>query len=220
MRRGPRGATSRLGLLIATAAACVLLAALPAAAHPFDADYYSSRAEVVAGQDGPRFTVIVEVPTRRIIENFLELYGDPSSLDEESDRLFRERQFATLASQLRLFLSGRAVAGEWLPVEGESNGRGTETFFIYLLEFHPKDPAIFDASRLNVRLDMEVFPREFIYLSATTDVQSPWVLSGNSAEKILAASSDELFDPETGRWSVDPRLRRLKFLLEKEASEP
>ncbi|MEM1177214.1 MAG: hypothetical protein AAGM22_02620 [Acidobacteriota bacterium] len=191
------------------------LAASVAGAHPFDADFYSSRALVKAGPDGVSVVVAVEVPTQRILGQFLELYGDPNQIDESSDALFRQRQFDRLSRELRLRVGGRRAAGEWRPVPGEANGRGTDTFFLYLMEFVPKDPATLRAERLDLRIDMEVFPREFIYLSAEVGAEAPWAVISNSAEPILAATDDELFDPETGRWSVDPRLRRLKLVLER-----
>lgn len=184
-------------------------------AHPFDADYYSSRAEVKAGLDGVSVTVIVEVPTQFVLREFLELYGDPTQLDVSIDEIYRQRQFERMARELRLRLDGRRLPGAWRPVESEANGRGTDTFFVYLLEFVPEQPDKLSAARLDLRIDMEVFPREFIYLSATVQVDDPWRVVKNSAEPILAASDDELFDPETGRWSVDPRLRRLRLTLER-----
>ena len=184
-------------------------------AHPFDADYYSSRAEVKAGPDGVSVVVIVEVPTQFVLAEFLELYGDPTQLDVSIDEIYRQRQFERMADELRLRLGGRKLPGTWRPVESEANGRGTETFFVYLLEFVPDDAGKLRGERLDLRLDMEVFPREFIYLSATIEVEEPWRVVKNSAESILAASSDELFDPETGRWTVDPRLRRLRLTLER-----
>ena len=184
-------------------------------AHPFDADYYSSRAEVKAGPDGVSVVVIVEVPTQFVLAEFLELYGDPTQLDVSIDEIYRQRQFERMADELRLRLGGRKLPGTWRPVESEANGRGTETFFVYLLEFVPDDAGKLRGERLDLRIDMEVFPREFIYLSATIEVEEPWRVVKNSAESILAASSDELFDPETGRWTVDPRLRRLRLTLER-----
>ncbi|MEO1083273.1 MAG: hypothetical protein AAFY88_03440 [Acidobacteriota bacterium] len=213
MRRGLPAAVCGVWL-----AATLLAGAL--VAHPFDADFYSSRAIVKTVDGDVSVVVAVEVPTRRILEQFLELYGDPSQIDESSDALFRQRQFERLSRELRLRVGGRRAAGEWRPVPGEANGRGTDTFFVYLLEFVPKDPATLRAERLDLRVDMEVFPREFIYLSATVEVGLPWRLVSNSAEPILAAADDELFDPETGRWSVDPRLRRVRLVLERGGEAP
>lgn len=218
------GAASKVATFAAAGFAVVGLTVggltTPAAAHPFDADFYSSRALVKGGPDGVSVVVAVEVPTRTILEQFLELYGDPSQLDESSDDLFRQRQFDQLGRELRLRVAGRRLPGEWRPVAGEANGRGTDTFFLYLLEFVPDDPEKLAAERLEMRIDMEVFPREFIYLSAEVEIEAPWQVISNSADSILSASDDELFDPETGRWSVDPRLRRVRLVLEKKVTEP
>lgn len=188
----------------------------PAGAHPFDATYYSCRAVVAMNGDGLKVTVVVEVPTVMILDEFLSLYGDPTQLDDEADAIFRRRQFDKLAADLVLHVDRQVPAGRWQPVQTEANGRGTETFFVYLLEFVPDEPERFAAAeRLDVRVEMNVFSRDFIYLSASTEVEAPWRVVLNSAEPLLAATDDELFDPETGRWTVDPRLRRLRVKLEK-----
>ena len=191
-----------------------------ALAHPFDATYYSSRAALKADSNGLHVLVVVEVPTSLILEEFLTLYGDPTQLDEEANEIFRQRQFEKLAKDLNLRVNKRRLPGSWKPVDSEANGRGTETFFVYFLEFVPDDPETLAAEdRLDVRLDMEVFSRDFIYLSASTTAEDPWSVSSNSADAILDAIDDDLFDPETGRWSVDPRLRRLKILFEKKTDQ-
>ena len=208
-----------LGLVLALS----LGTALPktADAHPFDATYYSSRAVVDMGEDGLRVTVVVEVPTSLILEEFLTLYGDPTQLDEEAEAIFRERQFEKLAADLVLKVNRRTPAGSWQPVDTEANGRGTETFFVYLLEYVYDEPEPFaDARRLDVRVEMNVFSRDFIYLSAAAEAVAPWRVTQNSAEPLLADIDEELFDPETGGWTVDPRLRRLRVKLERDAVPP
>ncbi len=185
-------------------------------AHPFDATYYSSRAAIKADAEGLHVLVVVEVPTAMILEEFLTLYGDPTQLDEEANEIFRRRQFEKLTKDLYLRINKKRAAGTWQPVDSEANGRGTETFFVYLLEFKHEDPkAVAELESLDIRLDMEVFSRDLIYLSASAEGYGPWKVTKNSAEPILEVSSDELYDPETGRWSIDPRLRRLRFQLER-----
>ena len=177
---------------------------LTATAHPFDADYYSSRAEVKAGAEGVSIVVVVEVPTRNILETFLELYGDPTQIDESSDEIFRQRQFEEMAGQLRLRKGGRPLPGTWQPVKSEANGRGTDTFFVYLLEFIPEDPQQLLEQRLDLRLDMEVFPRDFIYLSASVEVVSPWRIVKNSADSILSARMTIYSIPRQGGGRLTP----------------
>lgn len=194
----------------------------PLAAHPFDATYYSSRAAIKADDLGLHVLVVVEVPTSMILEEFLTLYGDPTQLDEEANEIFRQRQFEKLAKDLHLRINKKRASGSWRPVDSEANGRGTETFFVYLLEFVHEDPAAIAAqASLDVRLEMEVFSRDLIYLSASAEGQGPWRVSKNSAQAILQSSDDEFFDPETGRWSIDPRLRRLSIQFDRsESSDP
>ena len=212
--------TVRAALLVLGLSLGLMLGAVgPAGSHPFNATYYSARAVVTAGEQGVVVGAAVEVPTAFILEEFLTLYGDPSQLGEEADELFRQRQFEKLAEGLRLRLDGRSGAGAWRPADTDANGRGTEEFFLYLLEFSPEDPDALRRERLDLRIALEVFPREFIYLSATVEAEDPWTVVKNSAEPILARSSDELFDPATGRWTVDPRLRRLHLILEKNVPE-
>ena len=190
-----------------------------ASAHPFDATYYSSRAALSLGEDGLSVLVVVEVPTAFILDEYLELYGDPTQLDEEADEIFRRRQFEKLIGDLRLRINRKVPAGEWRPVESEANGRGTETFFVYMLEYVFEEPgSTLDQDFLDVRVDMEVFSRDFIYLSASAEAESPWTVLENSADPLLETTEEELFDPETGRWTVDPRLRRLRVKFEKSSS--
>ncbi|MEM8996618.1 MAG: hypothetical protein AAGF23_17670 [Acidobacteriota bacterium] len=219
-RSRPRSILRRWGAVCGAWLAAALLLTDLAGAHPFDADFYSARA-IVTTEDGDiSVRVAVEVPTRRVLEQFLELYGDPGQLNESSEAIFTQRQFKRLARELRLRIGGRRAVGKWRPAPGESNGRGTNSFFLYVLEFAPKDPATLRAEKLDLRIDMEVFPREFIYVSAFVEVEEPWRVTSNSAEAILEAAGDEFLDPETGRWSVDPRLRRVKLVLERSDGEP
>ena len=169
-----------------------------------------------ADAEGLHILVVVEVPTAMILEEFLTLYGDPTQLDEEANEIFRQRQFEKLTKDLYLRINKKRASGSWQPVDSEANGRGTETFFVYLLEFKHEDPkAVAELESLDIRLDMEVFSRDLIYLSASAEGHGPWKVTKNSAEPILEVSDDELYDPETGRWSIDPRLRRLRFKLER-----
>ncbi|MCG8462892.1 MAG: hypothetical protein MI919_41940 [Holophagales bacterium] len=213
--RGARRYAARSAAGVGSLALLLLPGAQPADGHPFDATFYSARAVVEADPERVRISAAIEIPTAFILEEFLTLYGDPSQLDQEADELFRQRQFEKLAQGLRLRLDGRPVAGAWRPVDTEANGRGTEDFFLYLLELVPEDPTVLERQRLDLRIDLEVFPRDFIYLSATVEVEAPWRVVKNSAEPILARSGDDLYDPATGRWTVDPRLRRLHLVLEK-----
>lgn len=200
--------------------ALLWLCVAAATAHPFDATYYSSRAALKADAEGLEILVVVEVPTAKILDEFLTLYGDPTQLDEQANEIFRQRQFEKLAGDLHLRINKKRASGQWRPVDSEANGRGTETFFIYLLEFVPEEPTSWaSAELLDIRLDMEVFSRDFIYLSASVDAEAPWSVVKNSAESILSKADEELIDPETGRWTVDPRLRRLKVTLEKTAGD-
>lgn len=211
------------GVSIAVWAIACVVFFLPATgswAHPFDATYYSARAAVEAEADGVRIQVVVEVPTARILEHFLELYGDPTQLDDEANEIFRQRQFERFAEDLRVRLAGRRITGQWRPAATEANGRGTEEFFAYFLDFEADDPTVWQAERLDLRIDLEMFAREYLYLSASIDARPPWQVLTNSAEPILSRSTDDLFDPATGQWSVDPRLRNLRFVLERALPAP
>ena len=115
-------------------------------------------------------------------------------------------------------VGGRRVEGRWVPTPTEANGRGTEEFFAYFLDFEAEDPDVWRGDPLDLRIDLEVFAREFIYLSASADAEAPWRVTRNSAEPILSRSGDDLFDPATGQWSVDPRLRNLRFVFEQGAA--
>lgn len=189
-----------------------------ATAHPFDATYYSSRAALKLDSQGLHVLVVVEVPTAKILQEFLDLYGDPTQLDDEADAIFRSRQFDRLIADLDLRINRRPAPGHWRPVNSEANGRGTETFFAYLLEFVHDDPQTWiQAESIDVRLEMEVFPRDFIYLSAAGEAEPPWRITFDSSAPLLEMEDDELIDPETGRWTVDPRLRRLRMKFDRRA---
>ncbi|MEM1204055.1 MAG: hypothetical protein AAGN66_12575 [Acidobacteriota bacterium] len=189
-----------------------------ARAHPFDATFHSARCDVkLDDQRGLRVKVILEVPTAKILEEFLELYGDPTQIGEEASDIFRQRQFERFSKDLRVRVGGRRPAGAWTPTDDPINGLGTAEFFVYMLEYVLEDKDSVMADRVDVRVDLDVFGREPVYFTVTGRGRAPkWKMVSNSADKVLKSGDPELLDPNTGQWSLDPRLRKLRFVFERQ----
>ena len=71
---------------------------------------------------------------------------------DELETKFRDVQFERFARDLALEIDGKPAAGKWRPVETPINGKGTEGFFVYMLEFaFTAPPSSATASRCGSR---------------------------------------------------------------------
>ncbi|MDX1385419.1 MAG: hypothetical protein R3190_17330, partial [Thermoanaerobaculia bacterium] len=126
----------------ATLAGLLTLAAPPLAAHSFWPTYYSAKSAVAMADDGLRAGVVIEVPTFELVAGFREHFADLDLMKEIQEGRFAKLEaqyndhlFASFAAEMELEIDGSKVPGEFRPVDSPANGKGTEGFFVYMLEF-------------------------------------------------------------------------------------
>lgn len=186
-----------------------LLLAQAALAHPNEADFHSMRADIRVGAE-LQVAVALEIPTMKVLRDFVRIYGDQEGLGQEQDREYLLLQCKQLGDGLTLSINGSPAAGSWEPLDHPGNGRTGEGFFTYMVGFVPTEP-LGDSEYVEVKLVNRAKPKAKMYLSAYVSATEPYKIVSSSAEDILGDAVsvvDANDDPEA--WSVDPQLRTLE----------
>jgi len=199
----------------------VLSLGLPAllAAHSAWPSYYSSRTAVGIDGNGLQAVVVIEVPTFDLVADFRRHFADIDLVAEiEGGRFaaledaYRESRFEDFAGDLELSIDGRQASGHWRPVDTPVNGRGTEGFFVYMLEFVLDEP-LPARRRLTVRVLNRVLPEAQMVLANQAQAEDGWVVAESSIPEPtpvadLPPGAELLAD--AAMWSEDATKRDLR----------
>jgi hypothetical protein len=202
-----------LAALLATGlvAAC----APPAAAHPFSRDFYSMRSGVRLDDGQIQAVVVIEIPTPKIMMEFVRKYGYKSDYSKGEMDEFTEYQFDRLGPMLHLTVEGREVEGTWEPVDDPRNGKGGEGFFLVMVAFSPAEPVELPA-RVEVGVTNEAFEGEPMYYSGYAEAGQGWVLLHCSAEDFVGNLDSSVdFQTELDAWTDNPELRTVTARFER-----
>jgi nickel/cobalt transporter (NicO) family protein len=186
--------------------AAALTLALPARAHPFEAEIYGHRGALAVDVDRVELTYTVEVPTRPLFEEMRRFIGpDKARMDETDNERFTALQLASLESGLVLEVDGRRVPWRRLPTE-EPNGVGDYRFVMFALRVDaPLEPGSHDLRILDGN-----FP----------DLQGVYEWDVRIAES-LAIVQSSLYDVEgerlvadrSGDWHADEKYREVTLTV-------
>jgi hypothetical protein len=192
------------------------LGAIPAAAHPFDRDFYSMRTGVRLAAGGLEAIVVVEIPTPKIMMEFVRKYGYKSDYTQAEMDEFTRYQFDRLGPLLHLTVDGREVEGRWEPVDDPRNGKGGEGFFVVMVEFRPSR-ALDLPRRVEVAVTNDAFEGEPMYYSGYAEAGEGWVLLHCSAEELVGDLDSSVdFQTELDAWTDDPALRTVAARFERQ----
>jgi hypothetical protein len=218
----------RFGLL-----ALVLLVALPAAtpAHLFWPTFHSAKSALsIDAEKGLQAAVVIEVPTFELLARFKEHYADLDLLKEieagrfdELESKFRDIQFEAFAKDLALAIDGKPAVGSWKPVSTPINGKGTEGFFVYMLEFaFTRPPQL--GKRVAVRLENKVLPEAQVVMANVAEASGGWRVAESSIpppeEYPQLPEGAEYAQEDLAIWSIDPVKRDLKVVFERGVAAP
>ena len=209
-------------------AATVLIAwgALPAAltAHLFWPTFHSAKSALsIDAEKGLQAAVVIEVPTFELLAAFKQHYASLDLMKEieagrfdELEAKFRDVQFEKFAKDLALSIDGRPAAGKWRPVETPINGKGTEGFFVYMLEFaFTAKPKLGD--RVAVRLENKSLPDSQVVMANVAEASDGWRVAESSIpppeEYPQLPEGAELAQEDLAIWSIDPVKRDLKIVF-------
>ena len=225
-------ATTRRGakpaLRIAAIAALLLLAALPAtvSAHLFWPTFHSAKSALsIDAEKGLQAAVVIEVPTFELLARFKEHYANLDLLEEieagrfdELEARFRDVQFATFSKALALSIDGEPASGQWRPVETPINGKGTEGFFVYMLEFAFTTPPQL-GKRIAVRLENKAIPEAQVVMANVAEASGGWRVAESSIpppEKYPDLPEGAQYADDIASWSIDPVKRDLRVTFERD----
>jgi hypothetical protein len=212
MRGGRAGGWFRFGLGIVLAG--TLCAGL-AWGHPFSRDFYSMRSGLRLAAGELRAVVVVEIPTPKIMLEFVRKYGYKSDYSQQEMDEFTRYQFDRLGPLLHLEVDGREIAGTWEPVDDPRNGKGGEGFFVVMVEFRPAEPLEL-ASETEVAVINEAFEGEPMYYSGYAEAGAGWRVAHCSAEDAVGDLDSSVdFANDLDAWTDDPALRTVEATFER-----
>jgi hypothetical protein len=210
------------------AASLLFLVALPAtlSAHLFWPTFHSAKSALsIDAEKGLQAAVVIEVPTFELLARFKEHYADLDLLKEieagrfdELESKFRDLQFENFIETLTLTVDGKPAAGHWRPVETPINGKGTEGFFVYMLEFAFAAPPQL-GKRVAVRLENRAVPDAEVVMANVAEASGGWRVAESSIpppEKYPNLPEGAQYADDIALWSIDPVKRDLRVTFERD----
>jgi hypothetical protein len=199
-----------------------LFAAAPLVGHSFWPTFYSSKTAVSVAGDELQVAEVIEIPTASLLPKFRKRYRHLDLKEEiEAGRFdaleeqFKQELFATMGEGLSLEVDGRAVAGSWEPADTPMNGRASEGFFVYLLEFEPAEPWQL-GERVRVRVTNDLYRDRNIVLANYVETGPDWTLLESSSPQPPPGADLTVGAPaELEMWSQDPEYRDFRVVLER-----
>jgi hypothetical protein len=222
----------RARALLTSLAAMIAWAALPAAlcAHLFWPTFHSAKSAIsIDAEKGLQAAVVIEVPTFELLAAFKQHYASLDLMKEiEAGRFddleakFRDVQFEKFAKDLVLSIDGKPAAGKWRPVETPINGKGTEGFFVYMLEFAWSAPPKL-GDRVAVRLENKSLPDSEVVMANVAEAKDGWRVVESSIpppeEYPELPEGAELAQEDLAIWSIDPVKRDLKVVFARDSAK-
>ena len=202
-------------LLTASYALASLVSVSVARAHVAWPDFHSARCAITLDEQQLRVEVILEIPIHEVVLAFNAHYQDIDLIAaieagriEELETSFKNDQFERLAGGLALSIDGRGVEGPWRPVDSPINGRGSEGFFVYMLEHTTKPPP---GRRLTVTLRNENFEGSQVMFANLTTAGGTWQVHRSSVEQPPREADLTIgSEAELALWSPDEERRRFE----------
>jgi len=210
--------------------AVVALAVVPGAlhAHLFWPTFHSAKSAVSIGSEkGLPAAGVIEVPTFELLARFKEHYAGLDLMKEiEAGRFdaleakFRDLQFESFAKDLSLSIDGQPASGKWRPAETPINGKGTEGFFVYMLEFAFTTPPKL-GDRVTVRLENKTLPEAQVVMANVAEASGGWRVVESSIpppEKYPDLPEGAQYSDDLALWSIDPVKRDLRVVFSRDAA--
>src|SRR5688572_1369170 len=222
----------RARALLSIGAACLAVGVvLPAAlsAHLFWPTFHSAKSALsIDAEKGLQAAVVIEVPTFELLASFNQHYADLDLMKEieagrfdELETKFRDVQFERFARDLALSIDGKPASGKWRAVETPINGKGTEGFFVYMLEFaFTAAPKLGD--RVTVRLENKALPEAQVVMANVAEASAGWRVVESSIpppeEYPQLPEGAEYAQEDLAIWSIDPVKRDLRVVFARGAA--
>ncbi|MEN0065787.1 MAG: hypothetical protein AAGA48_26850 [Myxococcota bacterium] len=197
---------------IALVLACLF--AQTASAHPNDPTYWSLRTFVRTSDTSLQIIVGLEIPLGTVLTGITESAGMVAKVSARHEREYTESQWRVMSEGLVLKADGKRVNVEFRPIQHPINGKAGEQFVVYLVGAQLDDLAGRFGDEVTLELENTIYPDAPMYLSAFANAASPWVITENSARKVLGDIVDvEEASELPAAWKRDAGLRQLRLKL-------
>ena len=207
-----------MGLTVLLAAAAV---SIPAAhAHPFAATEYSLRTAFKASDEGLVAFVVLEVPIPVVMKGIGVEQEDDLAAKKRKVEKFNQSIWSAMADGLTLTVDDVSVKGAWMPIEHELNGKAAEGFFVYMVGYAFRDPAVLTSrSRYTVSVANTGWTDVPMWYSGSAVALEPWQVDANTAQDVLGEKSErKLTDPD--RWTRDEKMRQMVVTVSRAPAAP
>ena len=182
-------------------------------AHPFSQEEYSLRTAITISDKGVVPLVVLEVPIPIALQEIGATTEDPRDVKKRKIKAYNEKQWNTLAENLRFTINGEPAQGEWLAINHPANGKAAEGFLVYMVSFQFKKAPVL-SQNTTILIDNQAYPDSKMVYSGSVTVKDSWTLQSSTTQTILGENETaELTDPK--RWSTDPGLRTLEVNITK-----
>ena len=198
----------------------MLLAALPARGHVDWPSSYSAKTSIAVDAERLRIAVVVEIPLPDLVLAFNQHFAHLDLLAEiekgrveELEEEFRRGQFEHMAKGLVVELDGRPATGSFRAADTPVNGRATEGFFVYVLEYAFASPPQL-AARHEVRVINRLYPDAEMVFANHVEARGGWRVVESSTPQPPAGADLTIGSPEeAAMWSEDESWREFRVVL-------
>jgi hypothetical protein len=220
--RGPGRSRSQIWRQHATR--LLLLALLPAGLHGHVAwpTFHSAKTSIALDEQRLRIAVVVEVPLPDLVLAFNQHFAHLDLLAEiekgrieELEEEFRRGQFDHMAKGLAVEIDGEPASGRFRAADTPINGRATEGFFVYVLEYAFERPPKL-ASRHAVEVVNRLYPGADMVFANHVEARGGWRVASASTPQPPPGADLTVGSPEeTAMWSEDESHREFRVVLER-----
>ena len=193
-----------------------------ALAHPFQPSAWSMKTQTRTNGDRLELVVALEVPTdtvlRALAESTNAIHGFNRLKLERARDAFNDTTWRELGEGVELTIDGTVVDLDWQPVDTPINGKASDRFFLYLIESSWEIPGHLTA--FSAQVSNTAYAQQEMFLTASTQSQTPWSLHRSSARKLLRGGvcwtdggpegPPDSTDREGTVWLKDDQLRTLE----------
>jgi hypothetical protein len=183
-------------------------------AHPFSQEEYSLRTAIKVSEKGVVPLVALEVPIPIALSEIGAESSDPKDVKKRKIKQYNQKQWDTLAENLKFTINGTEVLGEWLAIEHPANGKAAEGFFVYLVSFNPKKPYDALSNGTEIVIENKAYQHVPMVYTGSAYASEPYAIKSSTSNDILGEHAEkELTDAQ--RWTKDETLRTMKVVVVK-----
>lgn len=203
---------------------CVFLAASgPVPAHVAWPTFHSAKTSIAADAERLRVAVVVEIPLPDLVLAFNQHFAHLDLLAEiekgrveELEEEFRRGQFEEMARALAVEIDGKPANGRFRAADTPINGRATEGFFVYVLEYAFEQPPR-PAGRLELTVKNQLYPGVDMVFANHVEARGGWrVISASTPQPPPGADLTVGSPEEAAMWGADESRREFRVVLERQ----